>query len=62
MAGVEDEDVRTERPLQHGRQPVQHERLGLVVFCFELHEEGAPEELHGAIVILFFFFRNLKFG
>lgn len=55
VAGVEDEDVSTERPLQHGRQLVQHERLGPVVFCFELHEEGAPEELHGTIIVLFFF-------
>lgn len=59
VAGVEDEDVSTERPLQHWRQLVQLECLGLVVFCFELHEEGAPEELHEAIIILFLF---LNFG
>ena len=61
VTGVEDEDVSTERPLQHRRQLVQHERLGPVVFCFELYEEGAPEELHGAIIILLFFLeiRNL---
>ena len=46
VTGVEDEDVSTECPLHHGRQLVQHERLGPVVFCFELHEEGAREELH----------------
>jgi len=53
VASVEDEDVSTKRPLQHGRQLVQHERLGPVVICFKLHEEGAPEELHRAIIILF---------
>ena len=53
VAGVEDENFCAQGPLQHGRQLIQLERPGLVDLCFELHEERTPEELHGAIVVLF---------
>lgn len=54
VTGVEDEDICTQGPLQHGRQLVQLERPGPVDFCFELDEEWTPEKLHGAIVVLWF--------
>jgi len=53
VAGVEDENVCAQGPLQHGRQLIQLERPGLVDLCFELHEERTPEELHRAVVVLF---------
>lgn len=53
VPSVEDENICTQRPLQHGRQLVQLERPGPVDLCFELDEERTPEELHGAIVVLF---------
>jgi hypothetical protein len=53
VAGVEDENICAHGPLQHDRQLVQLQRPSLVDLCFELHEERTPEELRGAIVVLF---------
>ena len=52
VASVEDDDICADHLLKHGWELVKLECLGLILLGFELHEEWAPKEFHGAIVIL----------
>jgi len=52
VASIEDEDVCADHLFKRGWELVKLERPCPILLGFKLHEERAPKEFHGAIVIL----------